>query len=423
MTAAPVGWLVAAAALAVVGAALLGAGEAAVRRFGRANGAAGRGAGPGRHASLLADPAATASAAAAGRVVLEVAAAVCLMVALAATGMSWWQVLVLGLVVVGVVTLVLVRLAPRSLGSAHPDGTLTATAPLLGLTRAIAAPLHALVRFGAERRPTGAELREMVDQVSESELIEPDEREMFRSVLELGETITRAVMVPRTEMITLASGTRLRTALSLFLRSGYSRIPVVGDSVDDLVGVLYLKDVIRRFHTVEGSDDAPVDDLVRAAVFVPESKPVDDLLRELQRGASHLAIVVDEFGGVAGLVTIEDALEEIVGELTDEHDRTGPEVEDLGDGTYRVPARLPLDELGELFGAQIDDDDVDTAGGLLAKALGKVPLAGSGATVGGLVLTADRVEGRRKQVATLIARRAASVAIEGRAAIGEGGAR
>jgi len=137
-------------------------------------------------------------------------------------------------------------------------------------------------------------------------------------------------------------------------------------------------------------------------VFVPESKPVDELLREMQQGASHMAMVVDEFGGIAGLVTIEDALEEIVGELTDEHDQAAPEVEDLADGRYRVPSRLPLDELGELFDIEIEDDDVDTAGGLLAKALGKVPLAGSSAEVAGLRLTADRVEGRRKQVATVL---------------------
>lgn len=423
MTTAPVGWLVAVAAVAVLVAAILGAGEAAVRRIGRSGGAGGPGTVPGRYGNLLTDATATASAAAVGRVLLEVAAVVSLMVALAATGMPWWQALLLGLVVVDVVALVLVRFAPRILGNAHPAGTLMVTAPLLRIARAIATPLHALGRLGAERRPTGAELREMVDQVSESDFIEPDEREMFRSVLGLGETITRAVMVPRTEMITLASGTRLRTALSLFLRSGYSRVPVVGESVDDMVGVLYLKDVIRRLHTVQGSDDVSVDDLVRPAFFVPESKPVDDLLRELQQGAPHMAIVVDEFGGVAGLVTIEDALEEIVGELTDEHDRTGPEVEDLGDGTYRVPARLPLDELGELFGTQIEDDDVDTAGGLLAKALGKVPLAGSGAVVAALELTADRVEGRRKQVATLIARRAPSVDREEGAATREGSPR
>lgn len=406
MTRAPIGWLVVVAGVAVLLAALLSAGEAAVRRIGRSGGAGGPGEASGRYGRLLVDPTVTAAAAAAGRVVLEVAAAVSLMVALAATGMAWWQALLVGWVVVGVAALLLVHHAPRILGSSHPAGTLLVTAPLLRLTHAIAAPRHTLGRLGAERRPTDAELREMVDQVSESDLIEEDEREMFRSVLELGDTITRAVMVPRTEMITVASGTRLTTALSLFLRSGYSRVPVVGDSVDDLVGVLYLKDVVRRLHTVQGSQDVPVDDLVRAPVFVPESKPVDDLLRELQRGASHLAIVVDEFGGVAGLVTIEDALEEIVGELTDEHDRSGPEVEDLGDGVFRVPSRLPLDELGELFDMEIEDDDVETAGGLLAKALGKVPLAGSSAEVGGLLLTADRVEGRRKQVSTVIARRA-----------------
>jgi len=411
MSAAPVGLLLTVATTAVVLAALLGAGEAAVLRLGRA---APGGSSRSRHGALLRDPAATAAAGAGARVAFEVVAAVAVMIAIVSGGLSWWQAGAIGLVVVGVVALLVVRYAPRTVGRSHPTGTLAVTSFLLTAARAVARPLRALGRVGAERRQlTDSEIREMVDQVSESELIEPDEREMFRSVLELGDTITRAVMVPRTEMITLASGTRLRTALSLFLRSGYSRVPVVGDSVDDLIGVLYLKDVVRRLHTVEGSDDAPVDELVRPPVYVPESKPVDDLLRELQEGSSHLAIVVDEFGGVAGLVTIEDALEEIVGELTDEHDRSGPEVDDLGDERFRVPSRLPLDELGELFGIEITDDDVDTAGGLLAKALGKVPLAGSSAQVAGLLLTADRVEGRRKQVSTLIAQRVGDPAADG----------
>ena len=156
-------------------------------------------------------------------------------------------------------------------------------------------------------------------------------------------------------------------------------------------------------------DELPPDyRAVGQPVFVPESKPVDDLLREMQAGSSHIALVVDEYGGIAGLVTIEDALEEIVGELTDEHDRSGPEVEDLGDGSYRVPSRLPVDELGELFDLDLEDDDVDTVGGLLAKALGKVPLVGATAEVAGLVLTAARVEGRRKQVATLLVRQTGS---------------
>ena len=148
--------------------------------------------------------------------------------------------------------------------------------------------------------------------------------------------------------------------------------------------------------------DAPASSLARPAVFVPESKPVDELLRELQSGSSHMAMVVDEYGGIAGLVTIEDALEEIVGELTDEHDPTAPVVEDLGDGVFRVPARLGRDELGELFDLEVDDEDVDTAGGLLAKALGKVPLPGSAGDIHGLHLVADRVEGRRRRLATVL---------------------
>jgi CBS domain containing-hemolysin-like protein len=189
-------------------------------------------------------------------------------------------------------------------------------------------------------------------------------------------------------------------------------VPLVGESLDDVLGVLYLKDLVRHRQLEPDGDDDPVDPIARPAVFVPESKPVDDLLREMQRGSSHLALVVDEFGGIAGLVTMEDALEEIVGELTDEHDPTGPEVEDLGNGTLRVPARLPVDELGELFDLELDDEDVDTAGGLLAKALGKVPLAGSRAQVGTLVLVADTVEGRRKQVATLLVSRAEQPDVE-----------
>jgi CBS domain containing-hemolysin-like protein len=201
----------------------------------------------------------------------------------------------------------------------------------------------------------------------------------------------------------------LRKVLSLLLRSGFSRLPVVGDTVDEMRGVAYLKDVVRRLYQDREPDDEawdlPVGPLARPAVFVPESKPVDDLLRELRDGSSHMAIVVDEYGGIAGLVTMEDALEEIVGELTDEHDPSAPAVEDLGGGVFRVPARLGRDELGELFGLEVDDEDVDTAGGLLTKALGKVPLPGSSGEIHGLHLVADRVEGRRRQLATVLASR------------------
>jgi CBS domain containing-hemolysin-like protein len=402
MNGVPTGWLVTIAVVAALLAALLTAGEVAVLRIALVPDRAPAGA---RRRGIFDDPPGTAAAAAAVAVVLQVVAAVSLTIALVSAGLLWWRVLLVALVVVGSVALVVVGFAPRTFGARFPVVALTVTSGLLAAARGLAKPLGRVLV--AHRRPlTDAELREMMDRASESELIEDEEREMFRSVLELGDTITRAVMVPRTEMITLTSGTPLRKALALFLKSGYSRVPVVGASVDDVLGVLYLKDVVRHVHTI-GDADALVDDLVREPVFVPESKPVDDLLREMQQGASHMAMVVDEFGGIAGLVTIEDALEEIVGEVTDEHDRAAPEVEDLGQGVFRVPSRLPLDELGELFGLEIDDDDVDTAGGLLAKALGKVPLAGSSAEVAGLRLTADRVQGRRKQVATLLVRGAA----------------
>ncbi|MDD9205169.1 transporter associated domain-containing protein, partial [Georgenia sp. 10Sc9-8] len=155
-------------------------------------------------------------------------------------------------------------------------------------------------------------------------------------------------------------------------------------------------------HRRPDAEDAVVAEVMREAVFVPETKLVDDLLREMQAESFHIAMVVDEYGGIAGLVTIEDLLEELVGEMTDEHDRAEPEVEDLGDGVVRVPARLPIGELGDLFDLEIEDDDVDSAGGLLAKALGRVPLSGAQVDVHGLHLVAERTEGRRRRISTIL---------------------
>jgi CBS domain containing-hemolysin-like protein len=352
---------------------------------------------------LTEEPTQTAASLAFVRLIGEMGATACVTLALTSGDLPAWAVLLLAVLVTVVIALVLVRISPRSLGRRHPVRVLTLFSGLLTLVH-----LLPVGRLAPEMRRTGDvdedELRDMVDRVSESEGLEDEEREMFRSVFELGDTYTREVMVPRTEMITTKVTTPLRKALNLMLRSGYSRVPVIGTSVDDLRGVLFLKDLVRRLQDSPESAGDPVGTVLRPAVFVPESKPVDDLLREMQATSSHIALVVDEYGGIAGLVTIEDALEEIVGELTDEHDRNQPAVEDLGDGTFRVPARLPVDELGDLFELDVDDDDVDTAGGLLAKALGKVPLPGSEAEIHGLHLTAERVEGRRKQLATLLVR-------------------
>lgn len=412
----PVALLVVVAVLGTVLAALLSAGEVAVLRVTRAavtELVAQRHRSADRILTLVEHPQRVASAASFFRLVAEMLAIVCLTVVVAATDLPWWGVLLGGLALSVLVAFLLVRLSPRTIGRRNPVRVLTALVGLLRLVTALAGPVTR--RTTSARGVTDddeAELRDMVQRVSESEAIEDDDRELFRSVLELGDTLTREVMVPRTDMVTTSADTPLRKALTLLLRSGFSRVPVVGETVDDLRGVLYLKDIVRR---IPVSDDAPDDDaldapassLARPAVFVPESKPVDDLLRELQEGASHLALVVDEYGGIAGLVTIEDALEEIVGELTDEHDPSAPVVEDLGDGTFRVPARLARDELGELFGLEVDDEDVDSAGGLLAKALGKVPLPGSAGEIHGLRLEAERVEGRRRRLATVLVSRVA----------------
>lgn len=399
------------AVLALVPAVVLSAGEAAVPRLGRSGlvemavvqSPLGR-----RVNRVLADVHGAVAAAAWSRVALEAVAVVALTLALETAGLPWWTTLLVAGGTAVALGLLVIRFLPRSLARRHPRGAVRVAAGGLLLARALSRPVRPLA-LGASPVPdrSAEELREMVERFDESQSIEEEDRALVRSVLGLGDTRVRSVMVPRTEMIVLPAGTNLRKALTLFLRSGYSRIPVVGESVDDLVGILYLKDLLQYRHTAgEEVDAEPVEALVRPPVFVPESKPVDDLLRDMQSASSHIAMVVDEYGGVAGLVTIEDALEEIVGELTDEHDRSGPEVEDLGDGTYRVPSRLPVDELGELFDLELTDDEVDTAAGLLAKAIGKVPLAGSSAEVSGLVVTAERVQGRRRQVATLLVRRA-----------------
>jgi CBS domain containing-hemolysin-like protein len=215
-------------------------------------------------------------------------------------------------------------------------------------------------------------------------------------------------MVPRTDILTIEAGSSLREAMSLFLRSGYSRIPVIGESTDQILGIIYLKDVAAVIHELAPLEEPPlVESLAREVRYVPESKPVSDLLRELQKESTHVAIVIDEYGGTAGLVTLEDLIEEIVGEIVDEYDTESAEAVELGDGSYRVSARMGIDDLGELFDIELDDDEVDTVGGLLAKALGRVPIVGSTVEVQGVSLRADRLEGRRNRVSHIIAARVA----------------
>ncbi len=310
-------------------------------------------------------------------------------------GVAWW----LGAVGAGLagafVSLVIVRAVPRQFARAHPLGTLRVIGPLASPLLVASAPVRAVVP--ALRRPPLAEARDVVEQAEDA--LDADEVELVRSVVGLGDRLVREVMVPRTDMITIATGESASHAMRLFLQSGRSRLPVIGAGVDDLIGVLYMKDLLAAVWEEDDELARPIDDFARPAAFVPESLAVDDLLRQMQRQAIHMAIVVDEFGGVAGLVTIEDALEEIVGEMQDEHDAVEPEPVGLPGGGYRVPARMPLEELAELFGVEIDDEDVETVAGLLAKALGRVPIAGARASAHGLALQAAGTQGRRKRLA------------------------
>lgn len=229
------------------------------------------------------------------------------------------------------------------------------------------------------------------------------EQELLDSVEEFGETIVREIMVPRIDMATVAADSNLTKAMSVFLRRGYSRLPVVGKNIDDISGILYVKDVARILHESPAKMDKTLaGDIARPVIFVPESKPVDDLLRDMQLSSTHIAIIVDEYGGVAGLATMEDVIEEIVGEISDEYDRDVPDVDDLGDGRFRVNARFSLAELGEQLELELEDEDVDSIGGLFAKELGRLPGRGDEVTVSGLQITADRIEGRRKRLITVI---------------------
>lgn len=234
---------------------------------------------------------------------------------------------------------------------------------------------------------------------------EPEEfeQELIDSVEEFGETIIREIMVPRIDMATIRDDSTLATAMEFFLKSGFSRLPIVGKNVDEVTGILYLKDLTRVLH--EGDKKTAkrlVSEICRKVVFMPESLPVDDLLQAMQSNATHIAIVIDEYGGVAGLVTMEDVIEELVGEIADEYDDDETEVTALDDGGYRVAARYSLEELGELFELELDDEDVDSVGGLLAKQLGRLPLRGDEVSFSGLVFKADRVEGRRKRLVSVL---------------------
>ena len=330
-------------------------------------------------------------------------------------GWSVGGALLAALAIMVVVSYVALGVAPRTLGRQHADRIALRSAGLIRGLATILGPITALlIVLGNALTPgkgyregpfaSQAELRELVDLAEADDLIEDDERQMIHSVFELGDTYAREVMVPRTEMVVIERSKTLRQGLSLGLRSGFSRIPVIGENADDIVGVLYLKDLVRRsFDHRDAEDGERVESLMRSVFFVPDSKAVDELLKDMQAARVHRAIAVDEYGGTAGLVTIEDILEEIVGEIADEYDTEMPEVTELEGGSYRISSRMHVDDVAELLSIEIDADEegIDTVLGLMAKRLGRVAISGSSITEDGYTFTAEASGGRRNRVSSI----------------------
>jgi CBS domain containing-hemolysin-like protein len=352
------------------------------------------------------------------RVVAELTATVMVTIVMREQLGGGWVIVTLSVVVMTIVCYVLVGVGPRTLGRQHSYSIALASAFSVRLLGRLVNPLASLLILlgnaitpgrGFREGPFSSEveLRELVDMAEARGVVESDERQMIQSVFDLGDTTVREVMVPRNDVVWIEKHKTVEQALALALRSGFSRLPVIADSIDDVVGVVYLKDLVSRSQAPDRGASIVIENILREPFLVPESKPVDDLLREMQLRRNHIAVIIDEYGGTAGLATIEDILEEIVGEITDEYDRERPPVDWVDADTVRVIARLSVEDLAELFDVELpdDDDDAETVGGLLAQEIGLVPIVGSTAQVGGLELTAENVGGRRNRIDTILVRR------------------
>lgn len=366
--------------------------------------------------AIAADPGAHANSLNFMRVVSETTAAVLVTLAFASIFADWWWALLASALIMTAASFVLVGSSPRSVGRANARPVMRFSAPVVHAARVILGPIAAaLVALGnrvTPGRPRTAtfsseeQLLSMVDEATELDVLEEDDRELIHSIFEFNDTVVREVMVPRTDMVTIDDDATVGVAMGVFLSKGVSRMPVIGEDIDEVVGVLYLKDVARLvYEQTLDAESLTAAELARPGLFVPESQKADSLLRQMQLESNHLAMVVDEYGGIAGLVTLEDLIEELVGDIADEYDREVAEVEQLSEGNFRVSARLPIDELGDLFGLELEDDEVDSVGGLLTKVLGRLPVAGSVAEYSGLILTAERTEGRRKRLSTVLVER------------------
>ena len=306
--------------------------------------------------------------------------------------------------VMTVLLFVFADVTPKTFAIMQTDRVALRVAPLVVALRRIVGPVATfLVRFanvvmpgkGLPQGPyiTEAELRRLAEVASEEEQIEEGEVELIHSIFEFGDTIAREVMVPRPDIVAIEADKTLLDVQALVLERGYSRVPVYDDDLDNVVGFVYAKDVLKALH--QGKHDSPLREVCRESHFVPESKKVADLLREMQREKFHVALVTDEYGSVSGLVTLEDLLEELVGEIEDEYDRAEPEIADLGDGVFRVDGKVGIDEVNELLDVELPDEEWDTVAGLMLGLTGAIPKEGEEVAFQNLVFKAERVDGRR----------------------------
>lgn len=406
------------AVVAEIGAALLVAMEAAISRMSRPRAeefVAERRRGAASLLAITEDPARHITSLLFVRIALSVLAVVVVadLVDVWIESPGWSVAAATGIMLVA--NFIILGVAPRTLGQQHFAGLALRSAGFVRAVSAIVAPITKLMillgnaitpgkGFSAGPFASEAEIRALLDQAGEQAVIDPDEQRMLESVFELGDTLCRELMVPRTEMVYIERHKRLGQALSLALRSGFTRIPVIGDNLDDVVGVVHMKDIVRRVHDQPKAGSEKVSALMRQPMLVPDTKRVADMLREFQATRTHLAVLVDEYGGTAGLLTVEDILEEIVGEISDEYDADEiAEITRLGPDDFRVSARLSIDDLAEITGLDLADDvdSVDTVAGLLARRLGLVPIPGSSVDIDDFTLTAETAEGRRNRIATV----------------------
>jgi putative hemolysin len=317
---------------------------------------------------------------------------------------------------VSIITLVLAflvlvfgELVPKTVALRYAEPIALRVAPVIDLLATIAAPAVRVLSWSTNlvagllgARPEGRmpfvteeEIKSLVDAGEEEGILEQDEKEMIYSIFELGDTLAREVMVPRLDMGAVEVGMPLKEALKVVIQAGHSRIPVYEESIDNILGILYAKDLLPVL--LEGKIDTPLREMLRPAVFVPETNRVDELLEELQRKRVHIAIVVDEYGGTAGLVTIEDILEEIVGEIQDEYDREEPTFQVISEEEVVFKGQVVLDEVNQIMDIELPTEEADTLGGLIYSRLGRVPSPGDELLLDGVKLAVLSVAGRRIQ--------------------------